>query len=114
MNIFMRIHDRLTGVLGRDCQGKPLRKGDQVIAVVGVRPEYEGLEAMVMRLYQPPGATERLAWGSGPWVLLSGNLACRASCLKRVDFDEGANWDRTSEITGWTPRTIKQPSEVTQ
>ncbi|WP_275288847.1 hypothetical protein [Halomonas elongata] len=111
MSIIQRIHDRLTGVLGRDCQGKPLRAGDLVEpALPPERVRDWGHGQHVITRKEPnqreyPGAVELRT--------PSGRLGCAPpSKLRKIDDNDDANWANVTEVTGWTPRTVEQPSEV--
>ncbi|WP_110665159.1 hypothetical protein [Salinicola halophilus] len=109
MSLLQRIGDRLTGVLGRDRAGKPLRAGDRVIpappAGYCVPPKFQ-CEMTVDRISDSPGY---LVCSTPDGVMGKG----KPSYLRKIDDSEhDANWGRVTELTGWTPRPVEQPAEV--
>lgn len=105
--------DRWRGILGRDCDGKPLRSGDPVVVVrTFSNPHLVGMHTRVVRRAQiesfvitdlecdTPGAF----WGF------------RSDCL-RIAKDRDASWEDIAAATGWTPRKVREhkadPVEIT-
>lgn len=103
MNIIKRTYDRMTGVLGYDCNGKPLKKGDRVeiIAHETVREECIGIVSRVVARAAP---NKDVMGGSLPRVSLECRLVGTTECLKKVDDDEVAEWGRIERATGWKPQ----------
>ncbi|OBX36960.1 hypothetical protein A8U91_01308 [Halomonas elongata] len=112
MSIIQRIHDRLTGVLGRDCEGKPLRAGDRAeVLQIGdhVPRQCRRTLVTVVRKGSKEGQVDidvPYPWEGEDWW--------QTECwnLRRLDDNDDANWANVTEATGWTPRTVEQPSEV--
>lgn len=119
MSIIQRIHDRLTGVLGRDYQGKPVKKGDLVEPAPHVPSnEIEPGARCQMTAERLPGASDRLINGAtGVLVCINPGgieiLVGRWSAIRKVpQREQEARWENVERMTGWTPRTVEQPSEV--
>lgn len=110
MNVIKRAYHRLTGVLGYDYQGKPLRKGDLVEpavshvhvkdwakcqhTVLGIEPDQEAY----------PGCVELLSSG--------GRLGCaNPERLMKVEQKGEASWQAVEQATGWKPSVQKQEVE---
>ncbi|SDO71715.1 hypothetical protein SAMN04487957_110109 [Halomonas shengliensis] len=113
MSIITKLYDRLTGVLGRDCQGRPLRRGDRVEPAV---PPHKCDE-----LAQGPGEVIGIKPGSANVKGLRPRLMVRNAngvahgapeCWRRLDDDEKASWRLVAKATGWQPRTVPQRDEV--
>ncbi|SHK53088.1 hypothetical protein [Halomonas caseinilytica] len=118
MNIFLRIHDRLTGVLGRDCEGKAVRKGDLVEPAPHVPRKLIGPAARCqMTAVRCPNKADIDTCGESValicinpdgvdvWVKEWGAIR------KVPKSEQDARWENVERITGWKPRTAEQPSE---
>lgn len=103
MNIIKRAYDRLTGVLGYDCNGKPLKKGDRVeiIADKMVREECIGIVSRVVARAAP---NKNVMGGRLPRASLKCRLVGSTECLKKINDDEVADWGRIERSTGWKPQ----------
>lgn len=120
MNIFLRIHDRLTGVLGRDCEGKAVRKGDLVepspllrsaeippaarcLLIADRHPKESDLTgsrfSFVLFCLNPYGQEIRVR----DWIAIR----------KVPQSEQDARWENVERMTGWKPRTVKQDEGVT-
>lgn len=110
MKLLQRIGDRLTGVLGRDCNGKPLRVGDRVVPTappgMEVNPRFDCVLTVA-------GPATRPGWLK---CLTPDDEDCYGAPahLRRLDdpSDDSASWEEVTKLTGWTPRRVEQPSEV--
>lgn len=103
MNIIKRTYDRLTGVLGYDYQGKPLRKGDVVFPRFPewVRPGFEfGMEVVSKTPSHAKEAGEIQVLGN------SGKLAQAWSVQikKQPPLNKQADWQEMERATGWKPQ----------
>ncbi|WP_348826639.1 hypothetical protein [Halomonas sp. RT37] len=103
MSILRSIHDRLTGVLGRDCQGKPLRPGDRVEVIDDgtVKDDWIGFRTTVAGK-----APENEEYPGMPRVRLANGATGCARCLMRVNDNDSASWRDVVKSTGWTPRRV--------
>ncbi|MBW5801165.1 hypothetical protein [Halomonas elongata] len=112
MSIIQRIHDRLTGVLGRDCEGRPLRVGDLVEPSPFAGPVKSWAHGTLVITGKEPDQTEYP--GEVEVRTASGRFGCAPpSWLRKIEGDnDDANWANVTEATGWTPRTVEKPSEV--
>lgn len=111
MNLFQKVHDRLTGVIGRDCNGKPIRKGDTVMVINDgtVKPECVGIIAVVL------GSLPEMEGYPGlPVLFLDDVSRVTARSTRRLDEpkDQEADWQTVADSIGWTPRHVDQPREV--
>lgn len=119
MSIIQRIHDRLTGVLGRDYQGKPVKKGDLVEPAPHVPSnEIDPGARCQMIADRHPEASDRVR-SPFPGVLVCiapdgrSILVTHWSAIRKVpQREQEARWENVERMTGWTPRTVEQPSEV--
>lgn len=110
MSLLQRIHDRLTGVLGRDCKGKPLRVGDRVVptapAGMEVNPRFDCVLTVA-------GSATTPGWLK---CLTPDGADCYGppAHVRRLDDpkDDSASWDEVTKLTGWTPKTVKRQDEV--
>ncbi|WP_163557548.1 hypothetical protein [Halomonas sp. NO4] len=104
-----RVYESLTGVLGRDCQGRPLRQGDwvEVIDDGTVRPKLIGHRDRVAGRAKVASR----ALGHGPAVWLDGGLRGRTHSMMKLDDTRGS-WDRVADLTAWTPREVRVPAEA--
>lgn len=107
MNIIKQAYDRMTGVLGHDYQGKPLRKGDLVEPAVGHVKDWARCQHTVLGIEPDqdtyPGCIELLSSG--------GRLGCsEPKHLMKVDEKGEASWQEVERLTGWTP--TEQEREV--
>lgn len=107
MNAIRRIYDRLTGVLGRDCLGKPLRKGDRVEP--GISPERVDEDAAC------PGVVLGMSSAVEGAIRVenpNGIAYGKPRLWRKLDEGDDADWRRLSESTGWTPSVVTEPGEV--
>lgn len=119
MTIIKRIYDRMTGVLGRDCQGKAVRKGDLVEPAPHIPIESFALGARCqMTVDRRPNKADLEACGK-PVVLIcinpdgKGVLVMRWEAIRKVPQCElEARWENVERMTGWTPRIAKRDEEV--
>ena len=114
MNIIKRAYDRLTGVLGYDYQGKPLRKGDLVEPAPGSRPSL--IAQCQMTILRAANETDGMENGKRPVVVLINpekvEICCtRYSALAKSNNTEGdSSWEEVEQATGWKP--TEQEREV--
>lgn len=108
MSIFWKMYDRMTGVIGNDCDGKPLRAGDEVVILSQpkVKPEYRGLTVKVVGRMDDGDVEIDIPGRSG-----RGNVSGPGHCLRRIDHPDSASWDEVSKATGWTPK-IEAPART--
>lgn len=116
MSLLQRIHDRLTGVLGRDCNGKPLRVGDMVEPGPSARSSTPICGRMVILGVEDHHYRPGIFWRRAVHLLDADGshvYAKTTNCLRRVDEPpREATWEDVAEVTGWKPRVVEQPSEV--
>lgn len=105
--MFQKAYDRLTGVLGRDCQGRVLRRGDRV--ELGVPPEdvdeLAACPGVVVGPYE--GDPDRIAVKNA-----NGIAHARPHCWRKLDEGDDADWRQVADATGWTPHSVPQRDEV--
>jgi hypothetical protein len=109
MKIVRKIHRSLTGVLGHDCDGKPLRAGDMV-RIERTHPYYYS------RFLGQLATVDRVATEPNRLVIdvdfLPGeHVTAPPDYLRRIDHPDSASWDEVSKATGWTPK-IEAPART--
>ncbi|WP_404463059.1 hypothetical protein LG331_09785 [Vreelandella aquamarina] len=102
MNIIKRTYHRLTGVLGYDYQGKPLRKGDIVYPRFPRKvkePFQFGMEVINTT------APSNRHIGDVKVISPDGEAANAFShdIKKEPPLAKNASWKNTENITGWKP-----------
>lgn len=116
MNLLQRIGDRLTGVLGRDYNGKPLRVGDRVVPGPNARSRNAIAGVMVILGVKDHHRSRRTIWKRAVHLIDADGSAVYAKtsdCLLRIDEPESEpSWENVAELTGWTPTGVKRPSQV--
>ncbi|WP_144076818.1 hypothetical protein [Salinicola socius] len=116
MSLLKRIGDRLTGVLGRDCNGKPLRVGDRVVPGPNSRSPNSIAGVMVILGVKEHHRSRRTIWKRAVHLIDADGstvYARTSGCLLRIDDPElETSWENVTELTGWTPKVVKHPSEV--
>ncbi|MBF57716.1 MAG: hypothetical protein CME80_08360 [Halomonas sp.] len=108
MNIIKRTYDRLTGVLGYDYQGKPLRKGD----LVEPAPHTFSSPAArcQMTIVGLPGRKQKMIDGRRPALVCvnpEGDLVGVSSWTairKITPPEQEARWENVERATGWKPQ----------
>lgn len=118
-----RVVDRLTGVLGYDCNGRRLRRGDVVEPAPGLSDhEVDPRARCQMTVHRRGEPADLPVWGMTQIELLAINpegdlIAVRRACnLRKVTAPAlGASWENVERLTGWAPSTIKrrEDEEVT-
>lgn len=111
MKSFRKIQNRLAGVIGRDCQGKPLKSGD-LVEPIGpperIRPGFACVLTVVGLSDDPCAQVGYLAVANGAGIKVN---AC-PSDLRKIEDGGNASWRQVSKSTGWTPSTVDQPEKV--
>lgn len=114
-----RIYDRHNGVLGRDYQGKALRKGDLVEPAPHVRDdEIGGGVRFQMEVAGRPDPMDRIGRAKPEGVCISPD-GCRVlvsewSVLRKLPKSHGdARWENVERLTGWSPKPVKEDIGVT-
>ncbi len=111
MNVFKQIRARLTGVLGHDCSGKPLRKGDRVEPALPPEVVKDECQCVMEVAGIEPNQSKHP--GHLELRLPSGRMACALpKQLRKVSDDDQAVWENITEVTGWAPKTVKHDEEV--
>lgn len=112
MNIFSRCYGYITGVLGYDYQGKPLRKDD----VVEIAPKLNAPHGAKCHLLvvRKGVAADTLRFNFSrldePYLVLinpDGVLACANSpkAIRKVPLAEiEPRWENVERVTGWKPQ----------
>ncbi|MDN3525658.1 hypothetical protein QWY79_10320 [Halomonas sabkhae] len=119
MNIIQRVYDRMTGVLGRDCQGRAVKKGDLVEPAPHIPSEkLDPRTRCQMIADRHPKESEFMGLGALAVLVCiapDGNplLVRQWSAIRKVpQCEQEARWENVERMTGWVPRTVEQPSEV--
>lgn len=92
--------------LGFDCDGKPLRAGDDVVVVDGCG-EFSGRRTRVVRACNVlAGRVEvEIPQPDGQW------RSVRPHLLKKISGPGLSSWDEVSKATGWKPR-VEAPART--
>lgn len=114
MNIIKRTYHRLTGVLGYDYQGKPLRKGDLVEPAPGSQSSREATGQMTILRQGDITDTMRdaalLKTMRVPYlIMLNANMepiwAGSQLSIRKVPKSElKPHWENVERATGWKPQ----------
>ncbi len=111
MSMLNRLHDRMTGVLGHDCSGKPIRAGDLVEPAVPPEHVRDGFACVLTvtgisrHSIAKPGQLD-VKNDAGAVALAN------PSDLRKIDEGLDSSWREVSQSTGWTPRIVRQDDEV--
>lgn len=110
MNIIKRTYDRLTGVLGYDYQGKPLRKGDLVEAIPSQNPPPScQCQLVVVRKGRKLDA-EIYEHIKSPYLVVSNPddlhiaIGGPEAIRKVTPPEQEARWENVERATGWKPQ----------
>ncbi|WP_110708525.1 hypothetical protein [Salinicola sp. CR57] len=111
MSIIQKIHDRFTGVLARDCNGRPIRAGDFVFprSASDTKQSFRfGMEV----LGKTPAYSSIL--GEVEVLGCDGNTgqAFGQQLKKEPPFEGDVGWEELHRQSGWKPSAIDQPIEV--
>lgn len=116
MKIIRTIHRQLTGILGYDCEKKPIRAGDLVEPAPGVSVAPSGkCQMTVLRL---PLKDDRMNDDSVPAVVCANPEGVTIGvrnwyAIRKVpQGEQDARWENVERITGWKPMEVEADQEV--
>lgn len=106
-----RIIDRLRGILGRDCDGAPIRVGSRVrIVGPGVISSHLGRVCVVLgpqgSLYLRDGVEIDLPHPSARWNYY--DCCCQKLKVLNDKPDEASDWNSVEKETGWHPGKVRE------
>lgn len=113
-----KIIDKLRGILGRDCDGKPIRVGDRAVCVPS--NSLTTMHRLYGGMYFVVAGYLNSSVDGCRWIKTdlpsddSDEILCLPGSMRVIKGDKG-DWKEISKQTGWKPGvTRKAPSEETR